>query len=248
MRNYDVLSYHPFRRVVVLILMGLLLLNSGCGKGSPGDGASLLPAQPPSIPAGVAEEKPQMLPAPSSEKLRTLPKPAGETLLPKKASSPTVPQEATSEGSSPPKGKNSQTNSPGKAPLPPQPSSSVTRLSFRELYARGSFRGLEFSEKLKSLANQPVEMIGYMAPPLKPTITFFVLTREPMSICPFCSTDADWPEDIVLVLLPPGRKVTPTEKPVRVRGRLETGSRKDEETGFVSLIRIYAQEVKTLYP
>lgn len=30
---------------------------------------------------------------------------------------------------------------------------------------------------------------------------FFVLTRYPMSVCPFCSNAADWPVDIVLVRL-----------------------------------------------
>lgn len=89
-------------------------------------------------------------------------------------------------------------------------------------------------------------MAGYMAPPLKPMPSFFVLTKQPMAVCPFCSTDADWPEDIVLVTMPSGKSVTPTEKPVRVRGRLEIGSKTDPETGFVSLVRIYATEVKVM--
>lgn len=40
---------------------------------------------------------------------------------------------------------------------------------------------------------------GYMAPPLTPTIRFFVLTEVPMSVCPFCSSDADWPDNIIVV-------------------------------------------------
>lgn len=119
-------------------------------------------------------------------------------------------------------------------------------LKFSDLYSGGSARGLEFSPKLKSLDGARVEMAGYMAPPLKPLPSFFVLTKQPMAVCPFCSTDADWPDDIVLVIMPSDKPVTPTEKPVKVRGRLEIGSKTDPETGFVSLIRIYASEVKVL--
>lgn len=128
----------------------------------------------------------------------------------------------------------------------PGAGSSASPLKFSDLYSGGSARGLEFSEKLKSAAGGQVEMAGYMAPPLKPMPSFFVLTKQPMAVCPFCSTDADWPEDIVLVTMPSGKSVTPTEKPVRVRGRLEIGSKTDPETGFVSLVRIYATEVKVM--
>ena len=44
-------------------------------------------------------------------------------------------------------------------------------------------------------------MRGFMAPPLKAEAKFFVLTEIPMSICPFCSSDADWPDNIVVVYL-----------------------------------------------
>jgi hypothetical protein len=45
-----------------------------------------------------------------------------------------------------------------------------------------------------------------MAPPLKAEAAFFVLTEIPMSLCPFCSSDADWPDNIVVVYL--GEKQT----------------------------------------
>ena len=134
----------------------------------------------------------------------------------------------------------------GPKPQPAAAARSASPLKFSDLYSGGSARGLEFSEKLKSAAGGQVEMAGYMAPPLKPMPSFFVLTKQPMAVCPFCSTDADWPEDIVLVTTPAGKSVTPTEKPVRVRGRLEIGSKTDPETGFVSLVRIYATEVKVM--
>ena len=62
-------------------------------------------------------------------------------------------------------------------------------MTFDEMYAGVSSLGITFSDKLKNSEGQMVQMTGFMAPPLTPTINFFVLTREPMSICPFCSTE-----------------------------------------------------------
>jgi hypothetical protein len=83
-----------------------------------------------------------------------------------------------------------------------------------------------------------VAMEGFMALPLKPTLNFFILTRVPMSICPFCSSDTDWPYDIVMVRLDKPVTSLPFDRPIRVEGRLELGSKIDEETGFVSIVRI----------
>jgi hypothetical protein len=86
-----------------------------------------------------------------------------------------------------------------------------------------------------------------MAPPLKPTLSFFVLTRIPMSICPFCSSDAGWPYDIVAVRLDRMKNpvtALPFDRPIRVEGRLELGSETDPETGFVSLVRIRATRIE----
>ena len=113
-------------------------------------------------------------------------------------------------------------------------------LKFDDMYGKVSSLGIELSDKLKSLENKAVAMEGFMAPPLKPTLNFFVLTRVPMSICPFCSSDADWPWDIVLVYLNEPVAALPFDRPIRAEGRLELGTEVDEETGFVSLVRIYA--------
>jgi hypothetical protein len=82
-----------------------------------------------------------------------------------------------------------------------------------------------------------------MAPPLKPALDFFVLTRQPLALCPFCSTDADWPVDIVFIRMPSGKTIRPTEHPVRVVGTLEIGPAVDEATGFLSIVRIKADRV-----
>lgn len=116
-------------------------------------------------------------------------------------------------------------------------------LEFNELYSGASALGLELSPKLESLKGKKVQISGFMAPPLKPTLNFFVLTKVPMSICPFCSTDADWPNDIVLIKLPKTVTALPFDRPITVTGQLEIGYQMDEETGFVSLVRIVADSV-----
>lgn len=112
------------------------------------------------------------------------------------------------------------------------------RLRFDDLYAGWSVMGLSFSERAKGLAGAVATMAGFMAPPLKAEADFFVLTREPLSMCPFCSSDAEWPPDIVVAYL---RRETPPTAPnevIEVTGRLELGSWTDQATGFVSQARL----------
>ena len=122
--------------------------------------------------------------------------------------------------------------------------SAAARLNFNELYGKVTVRGAEYSSKIKALNGRKVTMSGYMAPPLKPKLDFFVLTRQPMSTCPFCTTAADWPADIVLVIMPPGQELEPSVRGLNVTGRLEIGVKRDDETGFVSLVRLYAERVR----
>jgi len=112
------------------------------------------------------------------------------------------------------------------------------RIAFAELYASIGVLGLQFSDKVKGLAGRPVAMRGFMAPPLKPEADFFVLTREPVSLCPFCQTDADWPTDILVVYMRDGVRLTTNTDRIEVTGVLEVGSKTDRKTGFVSLLRI----------
>jgi hypothetical protein len=107
-----------------------------------------------------------------------------------------------------------------------------------EIYASYGVMGLTFSDKARSAVGRSVRMIGYVAPPLKAGVRFFVLTRTPVAICPFCSSDADWPVDIVVVY-PQGESRLPHgAEPVAVTGLLELGSKTDATTGFVSQVRI----------
>lgn len=111
-------------------------------------------------------------------------------------------------------------------------------LSFPELYGKISVLGLEFSAKVKELAGQDVVMSGFMAPPLKAEAKFFVLTEIPMSICPFCSSDSDWPDNIVVVYLDEKQTFVQPGTRIEVSGRLEMGSWTDPETGFLSRLRL----------
>lgn len=111
-------------------------------------------------------------------------------------------------------------------------------IRFEGLYKSFGVLGFEFSDNVTALRGKDVRIAGYMAPPLKPESHFFVLTREPLAICPFCQSDADWPIDIIVVTMRQETPLVSAGRKVVVTGRLEIGSATDAETGFVSQIRI----------
>ena len=111
-------------------------------------------------------------------------------------------------------------------------------IAFDGLYKSFGVRGMEFSDRLAALRGKAVSIEGYMAPPLKPESNFFVLTREPVALCPFCQSDAEWPVDIVVIYLRSTAALVSAGDKVSVSGRLEVGSWIDPQTGFVSQIRI----------
>lgn len=120
------------------------------------------------------------------------------------------------------------------------------RLGFDDLYTGWSVMGLRFSDRAKAMAGHQTVMTGFMAPPLKADGTFFVLTREPMSLCPFCSTDAEWPPDIVVAYLKAEVAPSRFDAPIEVVGRLEIGSWTDPATGFVSQLRLQDAHARQL--
>jgi len=115
-------------------------------------------------------------------------------------------------------------------------------ISFEELYGKIGVLGMSFSDKVKQLAGKPVAMKGFMAPPIKAEADFFVLTAIPMALCPFCSSDADWPADIVVVYLDKAQTFEQANRQIELKGKLEVGSWTDPNTGFVSLLRIVGAE------
>jgi hypothetical protein len=120
------------------------------------------------------------------------------------------------------------------------------RVRFEEMYKASGVLGMEMSDKLVALNGKPVEISGFMAPPLKAEAGFFVLTREPVSLCPFCNSDADWPRDIIVVYLRDGVRYTQTNRAITVSGTLEIGSKLDPKTGFVSLVRLIDADYRSI--
>ena len=117
------------------------------------------------------------------------------------------------------------------------------QLGFDTLYKSVGVLGTVYSDQAKSLKNKEVRMRGYMAPPLKPESKFFVLTREPVAVCPFCASDAQWPADIVVVYLRETLAPINLSRRIEVAGTLEIGSWTDPQSGFVSQVRIVDAEV-----
>lgn len=95
-----------------------------------------------------------------------------------------------------------------------------------------------FSDLAQSLEGQRITVEGFMAPPLKAVSRFFVLTKMPMAVCPFCETEAEWPDDILAVYTKRVVKVTPFNVRIEARGKLELGGFTDPDTGFLSMLRL----------
>lgn len=116
----------------------------------------------------------------------------------------------------------------------PTGAGAAERVKIRDLWAGGG----QFAPLAEQLAGKAVEMQGYMAPPLKPEIDFFVLTRIPMAFCPYCDTEASWPDDMILVYVGQDMSPVPFNDLIKVSGVLEIGTKTDEKTGFVSRARL----------
>ncbi|MHA7776555.1 hypothetical protein [Roseibium sp. M-1] len=121
----------------------------------------------------------------------------------------------------------------------------TTLLAGDRAFAQDILRARDFYRKdgsytdiAKALEGGRVAVEGFMAPPLKAESDFFVLTNRPMAVCPFCETEADWPEDILAVYTKRIVEVVSFNSRIVTKGILELGSFKDPETGFVSLVRL----------
>ena len=62
-----------------------------------------------------------------------------------------------------------------------------------------------------------------MAPPLKAESEFFVLTKRPMAVCPFCEPGTTWPRDILAIYARRTVDVIPFNVLIHVTGTLELG-------------------------
>ena len=107
-------------------------------------------------------------------------------------------------------------------------------VKLRDLYRKGG--GL--SDLGQSLLGRRIEVDGFMAPPLRAESDFFVLTKMPMAVCPFCETSAQWPSDILAVYTKRTVEVIPFNVRIVAQGVLEDGEYRDPATGFLSLLRL----------
>ncbi|WP_417207853.1 hypothetical protein [Antarctobacter sp.] len=107
-------------------------------------------------------------------------------------------------------------------------------LRIRELYKKGG----GMSEIAMQNNGARLTFEGFMAPPLKAESQFFVLTKRPMAVCPFCETEADWPDDILAIYAKRVVNVLPFNVKIEARGVLELGRFRDPDSGFLSLVRL----------
>ena len=122
--------------------------------------------------------------------------------------------------------------------LAPPARAAAHELSFAELYGPSTSDGTPLSPAAQALVGRQVILRGFMAPPLRAESDFFVLTRYPMSTCPFCSNAADWPVDIVFVRLGRAAETASPSYAIAVSGTLDAGMQADPATGFVSMVRV----------
>jgi len=119
-------------------------------------------------------------------------------------------------------------------PFTPALADSPARLFFYQIYSKGT----QLSDLAMSLAGKKVEIVGFMAPPLKTQVPFFVLTDVPMETCPFCDEIAFWPDNIIYATSDAVLETVAFDRQIRVSGVLDLGPQTDPETGFVSLVRL----------
>ena len=107
-------------------------------------------------------------------------------------------------------------------------------IRLRDLYNKD----MSFSDVALANEGQRISVDGFMAPPLKAESTFFVLTKMPMAVCPFCEPGQTWPDDILPVYTRRTVDPLPFNVPMRTTGVLELGDYVDPETGFFSKLRL----------
>ena len=107
-------------------------------------------------------------------------------------------------------------------------------IRMRDLYNKD----LSFSDLALSNEGRRIAVAGFMAPPLKAESTFFVLTKKPMAVCPFCEPGMPWPDDILAVYARRLVRVIAFNLPIVTEGVLELGDYVDPELGFASKVRL----------
>jgi hypothetical protein len=123
---------------------------------------------------------------------------------------------------------------PALALLPRPLWAETAPIKLRDLYNKD----LSFSDLARGLQDQTIQVAGFMAPPLRADSTFFVLTKMPMSTCPFCETSVQWPDDILAIYTQRIYDVIPFNVPISVQGTLRLTDLTDPDTGFFSRVQL----------
>lgn len=118
--------------------------------------------------------------------------------------------------------------------LPAQLRAQDEPLRLRDLYNRD----MSFSNVALTNEGARITIAGFMAPPLRAESHFFVLTKMPMAVCPFCEPGTPWPDDILAVYTKRIVNVLPFNAPILTTGVLELGDYVDPELGFYSKVRL----------
>lgn len=116
----------------------------------------------------------------------------------------------------------------------PQLARADAPIRMRELYNKD----LSFSDLALANKGKRITVTGFMAPPLKAETVFFVLTKMPMAVCPFCEPGMPWPDDLLAIYAKRVIEVIPFNVPILVEGILELGDHIDPAFGFYSKVRI----------
>lgn len=107
-------------------------------------------------------------------------------------------------------------------------------LDMADLYAVDTM----FSDLARAKDGERVRFRGYMSPPLIAETNFYVLSDVPMSVCPFCETESEWPNTILGVYAKRVVEFPPFWKEVETTGVLRLGAFEDPQTGFLSMVRL----------
>lgn len=110
----------------------------------------------------------------------------------------------------------------------------ASTVRLRDLYNKD----LSFSDLALTSEGKRITVAGFMAPPLKAESTFFVLTKRPMAVCPFCEPGMPWPDDILAIYARRVVNVIGFNIPILTEGVLELGDYVDPELGFASKVRL----------
>ena len=122
----------------------------------------------------------------------------------------------------------------GLIPLSGRPAMANENIRLRALYEKDQ----SFTPMAQELEGESVKVEGFMAPPLEANSDFFVLTKKPMAVCPFCETEAEWPDDILGVYTRRIYTAVPFNRGIVVTGELSLGTYTDPDTGFLSRVRL----------